>query len=181
MRLDGKDHFINRLGSWADPVAQARARAISAEIWSDYQQGALDWTLSRYKPLVEGKDPELLKALEELMLRKRQGRVTHAYRVVRRYDKPLRTKGEVAAFLSWMEAEGLAPATRSTIVSTIRSVQPSNQALASAVVKVPHRQGRLKVCPCRPWRACHHWVSSAGLTAPDARNLLRCSRSERIG
>ena len=100
VRLDGKDHFINRLGSWDDPVAQARARAISAEIWSDYQQGTLDWTLSRYKPLVEGKDPELLKALEELMLRKRQGRVTHAYRVVKRYGKPLRTKSEVVAFLS---------------------------------------------------------------------------------
>ena len=36
-------------------------------------------------------------------------------------------------------------------------------------------QGRLKVCPSSPWRSCHHWVSSAGLTAPDARNLLRCS------
>ena len=139
VRLEGRDHFINRLGSWDDPVAQARARAISAEIWSDYQQGTLDWTLNRYKPLVEGKDPELLKALEELMLRKRQGRVTHTYRVVKRYGGALRTKSEVAAFLTWMEAEGLAPATRSSIVSTIRSVQPSNQALASAVVKVPHR------------------------------------------
>jgi len=139
VRLSGKDHFINRLGSWDDPVAQARARAISAEIWSDYQQGTLDWTLNRYKPLVEGKDPELLKALEELMLRKRQGRVTHAYRVVRRYGKPLRTKGEVAAFLSWMEAEGLAASTRSTLLSTIRSVQPGNQALASVHIKVPHR------------------------------------------
>jgi hypothetical protein len=37
------------------------------------------------------------------------------------------------------------------------------------------RQGRLKVCPCSPWRGCHHWVSSAGLTASDARNRLRCS------
>ncbi len=81
-------------------MAQAKAQAISAEIWSDYQQGALDWTLSRYEPLVDGKDPELLKALEELMLRKRQGRVTHAYRVIKRYGKPLRTKSEVVAFLS---------------------------------------------------------------------------------
>ncbi len=71
VRLDGCDRFINRLGRWDDPVAVARAQAIAAEIWSDYQQGELDWSLSRYKPLVEGKDPELLKALEELMLRKR--------------------------------------------------------------------------------------------------------------
>ena len=28
----------------------------------------------RYKPLVEGKTPELLRALEDLMLRKLQGR-----------------------------------------------------------------------------------------------------------
>jgi hypothetical protein len=112
-------------------VARARAQAISAEIWSDYQQGTLDWSLSRYKPLVSGQDPELLKALEELMLRKRQGRTTHAYRVLRRYGGALRSEGEVSAFLRWMEAEGLAPATRSTILSTIRSVQPQNQALGS--------------------------------------------------
>lgn len=139
VRLEGKDHFINRLGRWDDPVARARAQAISAEIWSDYQQGTLDWSLSRYKPLVSGQDPELLKALEELMERKRQGRTTHTYRVVRRYGGALRSEGEVSAFLRWMEAEGLAPATRSTILSTIRSVQPANKALASAVIKVPHR------------------------------------------
>jgi integrase len=139
VRLDGKDCFINRLGRWEDPVARARAQAISAEIWSDYQQGTLDWSLSRYKPLVSGQDPELLKALEDLMLRKRQGRTTHAYRVLRRYGGALRSEGEVSAFLRWMEAEGLAPATRSTILSTIRSVQPANKALASAVIKVPHR------------------------------------------
>ena len=139
MRLEGKDCFINRLGRWDDPIAAAKAQAISAEIWSDYQQGTLDWSLNRYKPLVEGKDPDLLKALEELMLRKRQGRTTHAYRVLRRYGGALRSEGEVSAFLRWMEAEGLAPATRSTILSTIRSVQPANKALASAVIKVPHR------------------------------------------
>ena len=139
VRLEGKDCFINRLGRWDDPIAVAKAQAISAEIWSDYQQGTLDWSLNRYKPLVEGKDPELLNALEELMLRKRQGRTTHAYRVLRRYGGALRSEGEVSAFLRWMEAEGLAPATRSTILSTIRSVQPANKALTSAVIKVPHR------------------------------------------
>ena len=139
MRLDGRDHFINRLGRWDDPIAVAKAQAISAEIWRDYQQGTLDGSLSRYKPLVEGKDPELLKALEELMLRKRQGRTTHAYRVFKRYGGALRSEAEVREFVLWMEAEGLAPATRSTILSTIRSVQPANKALASVQVKVPHR------------------------------------------
>ena len=139
VRLDGKDCFINPLGRWEDPVARARAQAISAEIWSDFQQGTLDCSLCRNKPLVSGQDPELVKALEDLMLRKRQGRTTHAYRVVRCYGGALRSEGEVSAFLRWMEAEGLAPATRSTILSTIRSVQLANKALASAVIKVPHR------------------------------------------
>ncbi len=139
MRLEGKDHFINRLGRWEDPVAQARAQAIAAEIWRDYQQGTLDWSLQRYKPLVKGQDPDLLAALEELMLRKRQGRVTHAYRVLKRYGGALRTDADVAVFLRWMEAEGLAASTRSTLLSTIRSVQPGNQALASVHIKVPHR------------------------------------------
>ena len=139
MRLDGRDHFINRLGRWEDPIAVAKAQAISAEIWRDYQQGTLDGSLSRYKPLVEGKDPELLQALEDLMHRKRQGRVTHAYRVFKRYGGALRTEGEVREFVLWMETEGLAPATRSTILSTIRSVQPANKALESVRIKVPHR------------------------------------------
>ena len=113
VRLEGKDCFISRLGRWEDPVARARAQAISAEIWSDYQQGTLDWSLSRYKPLVKGQDPELLQALEDLMLRKRQGRTTHAYRVLRRYGGALGSEGEESAFLMWMEAEGRFPKRRS--------------------------------------------------------------------
>ena len=36
-------------------------------------------------------------------------------------------------------------------------------------------QGRLKVCPGRSWRGCQHWVWSAGLSAPNARNQFCCS------
>ena len=139
VRLKGQDHFINRLGRWDDPIAVAKAQAISAEIWLDFQQGQLDWSLCRYKPLVEGKDPELLKALEELMNRKRQGRTTHAYRVLRRYGGALRSEAEVREFLRWMQAEGLAASTRSTVLSTIRSVQPANPALSAVRIKVPQR------------------------------------------
>jgi len=139
VRLEGKDHFINRLGRWDDPIAVAKAQAISAEIRRDYREGTLDWSLCRYKPLVEGKDPELLKAMEELMHRKRQGRTTHAFRVLKRYGGALRTEREVREFLRWMEAEGLAASTRSTILSTIRTVQPANKALALVQIKVPHR------------------------------------------
>ena len=69
VRLDGKDHFINRLGRFNDPVARARALSISAEIWSDYQQGDLDLTLNCYRLLVDGKDLDLLDGLKELMER----------------------------------------------------------------------------------------------------------------
>ncbi len=139
VRLDGKDCFINRLGRWEDPVAQARAQAIAAEIWRDYREGTLDLSLCRYKPLVKGQDPELLKALEDLMLRKRQGRVTHAYRVVKRYGGGIRTPAEVEGFVRWMDCEGLAASTQLSILSTIRSVQPQNQALGSVRIKVPPR------------------------------------------
>ena len=62
LRLDGRDHFINRLGRFDDPVAQAMAQAICVEIWRDAQQGDLDLSLNRYRPLVEGRDQDLLDA-----------------------------------------------------------------------------------------------------------------------
>jgi hypothetical protein len=105
-------------------VAVARAQAIAAEIWRDYREGNLDWSLCRYKSLVNGQDPDLLAAMEDLMLRKRQGRTTHAYRVVRRYGGGIRTPAEVEGFVRWMEREGLAASTQLSILSTIRSVQP---------------------------------------------------------
>jgi integrase len=73
------------------------------------------------------------------MLRKRQGRTTHAYRVVKRYGGGIRTPAEVEGFVRWMECEGLAASTQLSILSTIRSVQPQNQALGSVRIKVPPR------------------------------------------
>lgn len=63
----------------------------------------------------------------------------YAYRVLKRYGSGFRTESEVSEFLRWIEAEGLATSTRSTILSTIRRVQPGNQALAAVRVKVPSR------------------------------------------
>jgi len=139
VRLDGKDHFINRLGTFNDPVARARALSISAEIWSDFQQDDLDQTLNRYRPLVDGKDVDLLDALKQLMERTKQGRVIHAYRTVLSFGSSLKTNQDVRRFVEWMDKRGLAPSTQSTILSTIRSVQPKNKALASVVIKVPTR------------------------------------------
>ena len=53
VRIDGEDRRIYRLGRWDDPVAVARAEAITAEIWSDIQRGELDASLSRNSPLKE--------------------------------------------------------------------------------------------------------------------------------
>ena len=111
LRLDGRDHFINRLGRFDDQVAQARGQAICAEIWRDAQQGDLDLSLNRYCPLVEGRDQDLLDALRSLAEEKKQARVTHAYRVVKRFGSPIRTRAEVDRFLAWMNKEGLAAST----------------------------------------------------------------------
>ena len=62
-RIDGEDKRIYRLGRWDDPVAVARAQAIVAEIWSDIQQAELDKSLSRYRPLVEEEESDLLRSL----------------------------------------------------------------------------------------------------------------------
>ena len=91
VRIDGRDAFINRLGRWSDPVAVARAQAISAQIWSDYQQGTFDRSLNAYQPLVEGKQVCLLEALRVRAEQKRQAAAIHAYRLLESYGQPIRT------------------------------------------------------------------------------------------
>jgi len=85
LRLDGRDHFINRIGRWDDPVAQAKATAIAAQIWSDYQQGVFDRSLMAYQPLINGKEVGLLEAVKAGSEEKRQVAPIHAYRVLKRY------------------------------------------------------------------------------------------------
>ena len=72
VRIDGKDAFINRLGRWNDPVAVAKAHAISAQIWSDYQQDSFDRSLMAYQPLIGGKQVALLEVLRVRAETKRQ-------------------------------------------------------------------------------------------------------------
>ena len=66
LRLDGRDHFINRIGRFDDPVAQARGQAICAEIWRDVQQGDLDLSLNRSRPLVGARDQDLLERISAI-------------------------------------------------------------------------------------------------------------------
>ena len=99
VRIDGRDAFINRLGRWSDPVAVARAKAISAQIWSDYQQGTFDRSLMAYQPLINGKEVGLLEALKARAESKRQAAAIHAYRVLQRYGQPIRNRSDAEAFL----------------------------------------------------------------------------------
>ena len=66
LRLDGRDHFINRIGRFEDPVAQARGQAICADIWRDVQQGDLDLSLNRSRPLVGDRDQDLLERISAI-------------------------------------------------------------------------------------------------------------------
>jgi DNA-binding NarL/FixJ family response regulator len=54
---------------------------------------------------------------------------------------------------------------------------PPADLAAITVGVVDKAQGRLKVCPRSPWLGWQHWLWSAGLTAPNARHPLCCSRS----
>lgn len=105
VRIDGKDAFINRLGRWDDPVAVAKAQAISAQIWSDYQQGVFDRSLMAYQPLVDGKQVGLLEAVRVRAESKRQAAALHACKLLERYEKPIRNRSEAEEFLRWLREE----------------------------------------------------------------------------
>ena len=140
MRIDGVDRFINRLGRYSDPVAIARARTLSAQIWEDYCLGKLDYTLDSYRPVPQDSaDQSLVAGLTELLRVNGQGRVRHALRLVQTYGRPLRTRSEVAAFLTWMEDRGIAPQTRLGVLSTFRRVNPEQGAFTGHRIRIPSR------------------------------------------
>ena len=129
VRMDGRDVFINRLGRWDDPVAVARAQAISAQIWSDYQEGTFDRSLMRYMPLVNGHQVGLLEALQANAEQTRQARAIHAHRVVQRYGRPLRNRSDVEEFVRWMQVLPLTNRTIAGILQACRNANPSNRQL----------------------------------------------------
>ena len=75
-----------------------KAHAISAQIWSDYQQGVFDRSLMAYQPLRGGKQVALLEALRVRAESKRQAAAIHAYRLLERYGKPIRNRSEQRSF-----------------------------------------------------------------------------------
>jgi integrase len=139
VRIDGRDAFINRLGRWSDPVAVARAQAISAQIWSDYQQGTFDRSLMAYQPLINGKEVGLLEALKARAESKRQSAAIHAYRVLQRYGQPIRNRSDAEAFLAWLRAEGLSDCTIAGLMTHYRQCSGGNRHLFSHKLKWQRR------------------------------------------
>ena len=139
VRIDGKDVFINRLGRWSDPVAVAKAHAIAAQIWSDYQQGVFDRSLMAYQPLINGKEVGLLEAVKARAEEKRQAAAIHAYRVLKRYGKPIRTRSDAEAFLGWLRAEGLTDCTIAGLMTHYRQCSGGNRHLFSHKLKWQRR------------------------------------------
>lgn len=135
VRIDGADAFINRLGSWSDPAAIARASALSARIWSDYCSGTLDKTLRTYQSSSNRQDKQLLEGLHDLALKNRQGRTIHAYRTLLKYGKTLRNRKDVDAFILWMQEQGLKNRTIVGILTEFRRVLPECGKLFSCSLK----------------------------------------------
>lgn len=123
VRIDGRDHFINRLGRWDDPAAVAKAQALSAQIWSDYQSGVFDSSLQIYQPLIHGHDIALLERLKINPETRRQKRLIHAYRVVKCYDKPLKSLTDTQEFIRWAQEDQKQKLTNQTIVGIFLRVQ----------------------------------------------------------
>ena len=138
MRIDGKDAFINRLGRWSDPVAVAKAHAISAQIWSDYQQGSFDRSLMAYQRLIGGKQVALLEALRVRAETKRQAAAIHAHKLLERYGKPIRNEAE--EFLRWLrEKRGLSDCTITGLMTHYRQCSGRNRQFFSYKLKWQRR------------------------------------------
>lgn len=135
VRIDGTDAFINRLGSWSDPAAIAKASALSARIWSDYCGGVFDKTLRTYQTTSDHQDKGLLEGLEHLAATNRQGRTIHAYRTLLNYRKTLRNRKDVELFIAWMQQQGLKNQTIVGILTEFRRVLPQCRTLFACNLK----------------------------------------------
>ena len=177
VRLGGSDHFINRLGRWDDPVAVARAQALSARIWSDAKAGSLDLSLQKYRVSVISAAGEEISSelpLEEVLRvkaeRSRQAVVIHAYRTLLRFGAPLRTAAEVQEFADWMRDEGLSVRTIAGVLAHCRSCSGSQKHLFEAVLKkrVPRRSVHSDVLSkAEIFLACRSEIASSFLVYTD--------------
>jgi integrase len=141
IRVDGRDHFINRIGRWDDPIAHAKASAIAAQIWADHQQGILDASLLSYQPAVKGKEVGLLAALTAKAEQTRQSSVIHAHRLLLAYGRPLKRRSDVEDLIGWMREErGLSNRTISSALMHYRTCSGGNRHLFSHTLKIKKRE-----------------------------------------
>ncbi len=137
VRINGTDAFINRLGSWSDPTAIAKASALSARIWADYCSGTFDPSLRTYQASGNREDTELLSALKTLAESSHQGRTIHAYRTLKKYGKTIRTKEDTHSFVLWSQGQGLQNRTITGILCEFRRVLPQSKSLFTYQLKIP--------------------------------------------
>ena len=76
-------------------MAVAKARAIAAQVWSDYQQGAFKRSLMAYQPLIKGKEVGLLDALRMRTETTRKAPAIHAHKLLERFGKLIRASSEI--------------------------------------------------------------------------------------
>lgn len=83
----------------------AKAQALSAQIWSDYQSGTFDRSLRAYRPTTNGFDVALVERLRALGEQNRHRRTIHAYRLAKIYGKQFRSRSDTEEFINWMKEE----------------------------------------------------------------------------
>jgi len=105
VRIDGKGHFISRLGRWDNPAALAKAQALSTKIWGDFQSSTFESSLRIYRELSQGQDAALVERMKVNAGTHRQERAIHAYRMVERYGKALRSLTNTQEFIRWAQED----------------------------------------------------------------------------
>ena len=76
--------------------------------------------------VINGKEVRLLEALKVRAESKRQAAAIHAYRVRKRYGKPIRTRSDAEAFLAWLRAESLSDCTVASLMTHYRQCSGGN-------------------------------------------------------
>ena len=57
-----------------------------------------------YQPLINDNEVGLLEVLRVRAEPKRQAAAIHAYRLLQRYDKPIRSRSDAESLLGWLRA-----------------------------------------------------------------------------
>jgi integrase len=70
---------------------------------------------------------------------KRQAAAIHAYRLLQRYDKPIRNRSDAEGFLGWLRAEGLGDSTIAGLMTHYRQCSGGNRHLFSHKLKWQRR------------------------------------------